>query len=69
MDEQLDDLLESEQRLRVSAAWLPRPIEGYINGQLWRGDPDVFFLEADDGEVYALERTDPSLRVELVGAP
>jgi hypothetical protein len=64
----LDDLLESEQRLRVSAAWLARPIEGYINGQLWRGDPDVFFLEADDGEVYALERTDPSLRVELVAA-
>jgi hypothetical protein len=44
-------------------------IEGYITSQLWRGDPDVFFLEADDGEVYAIERNDPSLRVELVSAP
>jgi len=31
--------------------------------------PDVFFLEADDGEVFAIERSDPSLRVELVSAP
>jgi hypothetical protein len=69
MDEDLDDLLESEERLRISAAWLKQPIEGYINSQLWRGDPDVFFLEADDGEVYAIERNDPSLRVELVSAP
>jgi hypothetical protein len=69
MDEELDDLLESGRRLRVSAAWLAQPIEGYINRQLWRGDPNVFFLEADDGEVYALERIDPTLRVELVGAP
>jgi hypothetical protein len=69
MDEKLDDLLESERRLRVAAAWLRQPIEGYINCQLWRGDPNVFFLETDDGEVYALDRTDPSLRVELVGAP
>ena len=65
MDE-LDALLESDARLRVSAAWLPRSIEGYVNGQLWRGDEDVFFLEADDGEVYALEHSDPSLHVELV---
>jgi hypothetical protein len=66
MDEELDDLLESEERLRVSVAWLTRPIEGYITSRLWRGAPDVFFLEADDGEVYAIERNDPSLRVELV---
>jgi hypothetical protein len=69
MDNDIDDLLASEHRLRVYAAWLAQPIEGFINSQLWRGDPSVFFLEADDGEVYALERTDPSLRVELVSAP
>jgi hypothetical protein len=40
-----------------------------VNGQLWRGDPDAFFLEADDGEVYAIECNDSSLRVELVSAP
>ena len=66
MDDDLDELLESDERLRVFAAWLPHPIEGCINAQLWRGDPDVFFLEADDGEVYALERADPSLRVQRV---
>jgi hypothetical protein len=66
MHDELDELLESEARVRVSAAWLPRPIEGSVNGQLWRSDPDVFFLEADDGEVFAFERSDPSLRVELV---
>jgi hypothetical protein len=65
---ELDELLESEARLRVSAAWLRAPVEGFVNGQLWRGDEDVFFLEADDGEVYAIERNDPSLRVELAGA-
>jgi hypothetical protein len=69
MDQELDNLLESEERLRVSVAWLTQPIEGYINSQLWRGDPDVFYLKADDGEVYAIERNDPSLRVELVSAP
>jgi hypothetical protein len=69
MDEQRDDLLESDERLRVSAAWLAQPIEGCVNGRLWRGDPNVFFLETDDGEVYALERTDPSLHVALVDAP
>jgi hypothetical protein len=69
VDEELDDLLESEERLRVFAAWLRQPIEGYITSQLWRGDPDVFFLEADDGEVYAIERNDPSLHIELAGAP
>jgi hypothetical protein len=63
---ELDELLESDARLRVSAAWLRAPVEGFVNGQLWRGDEDVFFLEADDGEVYALERSDPSLHVELV---
>ena len=67
MDE-LDALLECETRLRVSAAWLPEPVEGYVNGQLWRGDEDVFFLEADNGRVYAIERHDPSLRVEMAGA-
>ena len=66
MNDELDELLESDARLRVSAAWLPRPIEGSGNGQRWRGDPDVFFFETDDGEVYAIERNDPSLCVELV---
>jgi hypothetical protein len=33
--------------------------------QVWQGNPNVFSLEADDGEVYAIERDDPSLRVEL----
>jgi hypothetical protein len=69
MDDDLDDLLESEGRLRVWTAWLPQPIEGYVNGQLWRGDPNVIYFETDDGEVYALERTDPSLLVELATAP
>jgi hypothetical protein len=69
MDERRDELLESDRRLRVSAAWLAQPIEGYVNGRLWRGDPNVFFLETDDGEVYAIERTDPSLQVALVEEP
>ena len=69
MDEKLDDLLEGEERLRVFATWLKQPIEGYITSQLWRGDKDVFSLEADDGEVYAIECNDSSLRVELVSAP
>jgi hypothetical protein len=68
MDDQLDDLLESEERLRLWTAWLGRTLEGTVNTALWRGDPDVFFFEADDGEVYAIERNDPSLRVELVSA-
>jgi hypothetical protein len=68
MNDELDALLESDARLRISAAWLPTSVEGYVNGQLWRGDEDVFFLEADDGEVYAIERNDPSLHVELVSA-
>jgi hypothetical protein len=61
-------LLASEERLRVFAACLKQPIEGYIASQLWRGDPNVFFLEADDGAVYTIERNDPSLCVELVRA-
>jgi hypothetical protein len=69
MDEDLDDLLESGGRLRVSAAWLREPIEGYVEHCLWWGDPNVFFFQTDDGEVYVLQRTDPSLRVELVAAP
>ena len=69
MDEELDDLLESEERLRVYTAWLGRTLEVPVNATLWRGDPDVFFFETDDGEVYAIERSDPSLRVELVSAP
>ena len=69
MDDDLDGLPESERRLRVYAAWLGRTLEGTVNTSLWRGDPDVFFFETDDGEVYALERNDPSLRVELVSAP
>jgi hypothetical protein len=28
MDDQLDDLLEREERLRASAAWLGRRLEG-----------------------------------------
>jgi hypothetical protein len=68
MDDELDELLESGQRLRVSVAWLPQPLEGHVNTSLWRGDPHMFFFEADDGEVYAIERNDPSLSVELVRA-
>jgi hypothetical protein len=52
------------ERLRISAAWLPQPIEGHVNGRLWRGDPAVFFLEADDGRVYPIEWDDSSLSVE-----
>jgi hypothetical protein len=66
---ELDELRECEARLRMSAAWLRAPVEGHANGQLWRGDEDVSFLEADDGEVYAFERSDPSLRVELLSVP
>ena len=69
MNELLDDLLESERRLRIAAAWLREPIEGRVTYQIWQSDPNVFFLEADDGEVYALERSDPTLCVELVRAP
>jgi hypothetical protein len=43
MDEELDELPESEQRLRVWTAWLGRTLEGTINTALWRGDEDVFF--------------------------
>ena len=66
MDDELDELLESERRLRVSAAWLRHSIEGRVTYQVWQSDPNVFFLEADDGEVYALDRNDPTLCVELV---
>ena len=68
MDDDLDTLIESERRLRVYTAWLGRTLEGAVNTSLWRGHPDVFFFETDDGEVYAIERNDPSLRVELAGA-
>ncbi len=34
MDDDLDDLLESGEQLRVSAAWLPQPIEGHLNTAL-----------------------------------
>jgi hypothetical protein len=51
MDDQLDDLLESEERLHVWTAWLGRTLEGTVNTSLWRGDPHVFFFETDDGEV------------------
>lgn len=53
----------------MSVAWLAQPIEGSITTSLWWGEPDVFFFETDDGEVYAIERNDPSLQVELVAAP
>ena len=69
MDDELEDLLESGERLRVSAAWLPQPIEGHLNTSLWRGNPGVFFFEADDGQVYAIERNDPILCVERASAP
>jgi hypothetical protein len=68
MDDELDEVLESERRLRICTSWLGRPLEGYVNTSLWRGDPTVFFFETDDGEVYAIERDDPSLCVELVMA-
>jgi len=69
MHDDLDTLIESEQRLRVYTAWLGRALEGSVNTSLWRGHPNVFFFETDDGEVYAIERHDPSLHVELVSAP
>jgi hypothetical protein len=68
MDHDLDDLLESGERLRVSAAWLRHSLEGYVNTSLWHGNPNVFFFEVDDGEVYAIERDAPSLCVERLRA-
>jgi hypothetical protein len=68
MDEERDNLLESDERLRIYAAWLGRMLEGTVNTTLWRGDPNVFYFETDDGEVYAIERNDPSLRLELADA-
>ena len=67
MNDELDDMLESQERLRVSVAWLTQPIEGRVTYQVWQSDPNIFFFETDDGEVYAIERHDPSLHVELVG--
>jgi hypothetical protein len=69
MDEAIEDLIESGQRLRVHATWLAAPIEGHVDTRLWHADPYTFFLETDDGEVYAIERTDPSLQVALVEEP
>jgi hypothetical protein len=69
MDDDLDTLIESERHLRVYTTWLGRTLEGSVNTSLWRGHPYVFFFETDDGEVYAIELSDPSLHVELVGAP
>jgi hypothetical protein len=66
--EDLDDLLESERRLRVFAAWLAQPIEGYVEHRLWSAAPDLFILETDDHIGYQFDCTDPSLRVELIGA-
>jgi hypothetical protein len=68
MDEELDNLLESDERLRIYTAWLGRMLEGTVNTALWRGDPNVFYFETDDGEVYAIERHDASLRLELADA-
>jgi hypothetical protein len=65
MDEAIEDLIESGQRLRVYTTWLPRGIEGCVNDRLWRADPDTFFLETDDHEVYALDRRDPRLRMTI----
>jgi hypothetical protein len=68
MDDQLDHLLESEERLCVWTAWLGRTLEGSVNTSLWHGDPHVFFFDANDGEVYAIERNDSSLRYAQAGA-
>ena len=38
MDDTIDDLIESGQRLRVYTAWLPHGIEGNVNDRLWRAD-------------------------------
>ena len=65
MDNTIDDLIESGQRLRVYTTWLPRGIEGHVNDRLWRADPETFFLETDDHEVYTLDRRDPSLRIMI----
>jgi hypothetical protein len=69
MDDNLDDLLESRARLRISAAWLRQPVEGYVEHRLWCADADSFILEADDHVGYRFDRADTSLRVELVSAP
>jgi hypothetical protein len=69
MDDTIDDLIESGQRLWVYTTWLPRGIEGHVNDRLWRADPETFFLETDDHEVYTLDRRDPSLRITIAGAP
>ena len=68
MDDTIDDLIESGQRLRVYTAWLPRGIEGNINDRLWRADPETFFLETDDQKGYTLDRRDPSLRITIADA-
>jgi hypothetical protein len=62
-------LIESGRRLRVSAAWLDDALEGYVNDRIWRADPETFFLETDDHEVYALDLTDPSLQIAIADTP
>ena len=69
MDDAIDNLIESGQRLRVYTTWLPQGIEGRVNDRLWRADPHIFFLETDEHEVYALDRRDPSLQLTIADAP
>ncbi|HEY3230382.1 MAG TPA: hypothetical protein VGJ87_14265 [Roseiflexaceae bacterium] len=65
MNEAIEDLIESGERLRVYTAWLKRFIEGHVNTRIWHGDPDTFILETNTGESFYLSRTDPSLLIEL----
>jgi hypothetical protein len=60
MDDELDELLESEERLRVWTAWLGRTLEGTVNTALWRGDSSVFFFETDDAESMQSSETIPA---------
>jgi hypothetical protein len=69
MDDTIDDLIESGQRLRVYTTWLPHGIEGRVNDRIWRADPHSFFPETDDHEVYALDRRDPSPQMTIADAP
>jgi hypothetical protein len=65
MDEAIETLLDSGQRLRVATAWLQRFIEGQVQTRIWHGDPDTFILETDTGACFYLSRTDPRLWIEL----
>ena len=45
MDEAIEALLDSGQRLRVATAWLQRFLAGQVQTRSWHGDPDTFILE------------------------